>query len=109
MTRKNNEEIIRLVVRKLVAEYAPEKVILFGSYAHGVVHRDSDIDLLIIKDATENFFERLTKARQAVSGLHKGIPFDPIVLTPGEVEAQLKAGDQFIEEILEKGQVLYAR
>jgi predicted nucleotidyltransferase len=74
-----------------------------------VSHRDSDIDLLIIKDSPENFFERLTKVRQAVSGLHKGIPFDPIVLTPGEVEARLRAGDQLIGEILEKGQVLYAR
>ena len=30
--------------------------------------------------------------------MHKGVPFDPIVLTPSEVEARLKVGDQFIEE-----------
>jgi predicted nucleotidyltransferase len=96
-------------VRKLVAEYAPEKVVLFGSYAYGVSHRDSDIDLLIIKDTQESFFNRLTRVRQVVSGLHKGVPFDPIVLTPGEVEARLKVGDQFLEEILERGQLLYAQ
>jgi hypothetical protein len=39
MTSKNNEEVIQLVVRKLVAEYAPEKVILFGSHAYGVSKR----------------------------------------------------------------------
>jgi uncharacterized protein len=109
MTSKSNKEIIWLVVRKLVAEYAPEKVILFGSHAYGESSGDSDIDLLIIKDSTENFFERLTRVRQAVSGLHKGVPFDPIILTSAEVEARLKAGDQFISEILEKGQALYAQ
>jgi uncharacterized protein len=97
------------VVRKLVAEYAPEKVVLFGSHAYGVSHRDSDIDLLIIKNTQENFFNRLTRVRQVVSGMHKGVPFDPIVLTPSEVEARLKGGDQFSEEILEKGQVFYAQ
>jgi hypothetical protein len=41
--------------------------------------------------------------RKVVSGAHKGVPFDPLVLTPEEVEARLWAGDQFIEEIMEKG------
>ena len=50
-----------------MAEYAPEKVVLFGSHAYGVSHRDSDIDLLIIKNTQENFFNRLTRGK--ASGL----------------------------------------
>jgi hypothetical protein len=34
---------------------------------------------------------------------------ETIVLTPREVASRVAAGDQFVAEILEKGQVLYAR
>ena len=45
-----SEELIRRIVDRVVAEYAPRQVILFGSYAHGTPDRDSDIDLLIVKE-----------------------------------------------------------
>ena len=108
MSSKNNEELVQRVVKKLVSDYSPLKIILFGSYAYGLPDSDSDIDLLIIKDTQESFFDRLTIVRKVVSGTHRGIPFDPLVLTPGEVEVRLQARDQFIEEILEKGRVVYA-
>lgn len=108
MVRKSDRETILLVVERLVAEYAPQKVILLGSHTRETAHRDSDIDLLIIKDTQESFVGRMAAVRQAVSGTHKGIPFDPLVLTPSEVQARVKAGDQFIAEILERGEVLYA-
>lgn len=40
------------IVRRLVAEYQPEKIILFGSYAYGQPHADSDLDMLIIKETS---------------------------------------------------------
>ena len=42
-------DVIQQIVEKLVSGYAPQKVILFGSYAYGDPTPDSDIDLLIIK------------------------------------------------------------
>lgn len=100
--------VIQEIVRRLVAGYAPEKIILFGSYAYGKPDADSDIDLLVIKATRERFFERLDSVRRVATGTHPHIPFEPIVLTPKEVERRLKAGDQFVGEILERGQVLYA-
>lgn len=44
-----------------------------------------------------------------VSDPRRIIPFAPLVLTPREVEERLVLGDQFIEEIMTKGEVLYAR
>lgn len=35
------------------------------------------------------------------------IPFEPIVLTKEELQKRIEIGDQFISEILEKGEVLY--
>lgn len=100
--------VIQEIVRRLVAGYAPEKIILFGSYAYGKPDADSDIDLLVIKATRERFFERLDSVRRVAAGTHPHIPFEPIVLTPKEVEQRLKAGDQFVGEILERGEVLYA-
>jgi predicted nucleotidyltransferase len=102
-----NERVVHRLVEKLVSGYSPQKVILFGSYAYGTPGIDSDIDLLIIKDTQESFFERLTRVRKVVSDTHKGIPFDPLVLIPDELETRLQAGDQFIDEILAKGRVVY--
>ncbi len=107
MFSNNIEELAQRVVDKLVSSYFPQKVILIGSYAYGMPDKDSDIDLLIIKDTHERFFDRLTAVRKAVAGTHKGVPIDPLVLTPEEVEERIQAGDQFIGEILEKGRVVF--
>jgi predicted nucleotidyltransferase len=107
VSNKYSEELVRRVVKKLVSDYSPQRIILFGSYAYGTPDLDSDIDLLIIKDTQESFFDRLTRVRKVVSGTHRGIPFDPLVLTSDEIKSRLRAGDQFIEEILEKGRVVY--
>ena len=100
--------VIQKIVHSLVAGYTPEKIILFGSYAYGQPDADSDIDLLIIKATRERFLERLDTVRRLATGSHPHIPFEPIVLTPEEIKQRLKAGDQFVSEILQKGEVLYA-
>jgi predicted nucleotidyltransferase len=46
------------MVKKIVQAYKPEKIILFGSYAYGDPNRDSDLDLLIIKETDEIPFPR---------------------------------------------------
>ncbi len=52
---RNIEMVIQRMLQKLVAEYAPQKVVLFGSYAYETPGPDSDIDLLIIKETLERF------------------------------------------------------
>lgn len=101
--------VIRGMVDRLVAAYAPEKVILFGSYAYGVADAESDVDLLVIKNTPEPFLGRLEAVRKAVGGAHARVPFEPIVLTPAELDERLEKGDQFLGEIVKRGEVLYAR
>ena len=96
------------IVRRVVDGYQPEKIILFGSYAYGKPDSDSDLDLLIIKKTSDRFIDRWINVRQIVSDPKRSIPFDPIVLTPEEIEERLAMGDQFVEEIIKKGEVLYA-
>jgi predicted nucleotidyltransferase len=100
-------DVIRAIVERLVSQYAPQKVILFGSYASGEPDRDSDIDLLIIKQTRERFLDRWAHVHEVLNGTHPSIPLEPLVLTPQEVRDRLAVGDQFIQEILERGKVLY--
>jgi predicted nucleotidyltransferase len=96
------------IVKQVVAAYQPEKIILFGSYAYGKPRADSDLDLLIIKKTGERFIDRWTNVRKIVTDPERSIPFEPLILTPHELEERLARGDQFIVEIMKKGEVLYA-
>ena len=101
------KKLIKEMVGKIVSSYKPVKIILFGSYAFGEPDQDSDIDFLIIKDTDERPIDRRVNVRTIVSDPKRFIPFDPIVLTSGELEERIRIGDQFIEEILKTGEVLY--
>jgi len=102
------QRTIEALVERLVAEYAPQKVILFGSYAYGNPRSDSDIDLLVIKETPDRFIDRWVTVRRILSDPERKLPLEVLVLTPQEVSNRLDIGDQFLNEILEKGRVLYA-
>jgi predicted nucleotidyltransferase len=101
-------EIVQDILDKLLTGYAPQKVILFGSYAYGDPTPDSDIDLLIIKETPERFIDRWVTVRRILSDPKRMVPLETLVLTPQEVSRRLAIGDQFLAEILDKGEVLYA-
>lgn len=107
MTRQKAKQVIDDMVKKLVREYQPERVVLFGSYAYGTPNEESDIDLLIIKRTPETFIDRWTTVRRILSDPERRTPLETLVLTPDEITRRLDIGDQFIMEILEKGEVLY--
>jgi predicted nucleotidyltransferase len=83
-------------------------VILFGSYAYRDQHADSDIDLLVIKETTERFIDRWTTVRRLLSDPTRTRPLEIIVLTPHELAARLAIGDQFLQEVVDRGKVLFA-
>lgn len=39
---------IRRFARQIAERFQPDKIILFGSYAYGTPHEESDVDLLVI-------------------------------------------------------------
>ena len=102
------EHTLNEIVRRLVADYQPEKIILFGSYAYGEPHGDSDLDMLVIKETPERRRDRRIAVRRMISDTHTHIPLDVLVLTPNEVAQRVRIGDQFLIEILENGEVLHA-
>lgn len=97
------------LVEVLKRGYHPDRVILFGSYAYGRPTQESDLDLLIVKRTSKPFYQRLSDVRRVVSDTRRGIPFEPVVVTPQELRQRLANGDQFFQEIVRRGRVLYAR
>ena len=79
------QDLILKIVEKLKKEYQPEKIILFGSYAYGKSDRDSDVDLLIIKDTPERPIDRRVAVSRIVSNPKRLTPVEVIVLTPEEI------------------------
>lgn len=83
--------------------YQPEKIILFGSYAYGKPHEDSDVDLVIIKKTNEPFLERFKRARSLI---RTQFAVDLFIFTPEEFEAGRK-NNILMSEIAKKGKVIY--
>ena len=104
------KKIIFQTVEDIKNKYNPERIILYGSFAYGAPDENSDIDLLIIKETSERPLDRRVRVRRMVDIRDSSCPaFSPIVLTPEEIKQGLEIGDQFIQEILTRGEVLYAR
>jgi len=105
-SQKDFDRQIKAVTEKIVKEFQPEKIILFGSYAWGKPTEDSDVDLFIVKK-TDNARE----AAREIDGLifPRPFPIDLVVYDPQKVEYRKKIGDFFINDILTKGKILYAR
>lgn len=99
--------IILKMVEKIVEEYRPKKVILFGSYAYGEPAEDSDVDLLIIKNTDKRPIDRWIEVKRLLRDASQGLPVSPLVYTEEEIEERNAIKDFFIEEIFEKGEVLY--
>jgi len=79
------------------------RVILFGSAARGEATEHSDIDLLIIAETSERFYERSASVLRTVRELSYTLPLAPIVLTAKELQSRLDRGDQFIAEVVGTG------
>ncbi len=103
----SREKIVEDIVSKLKAEYQPEKIILFGSYASGKAGWDSDIDLLIVKNSNRRRDERDIEVRRLLEGIK--FPLDIFVYTSQEVKKFYKLEGSFIKKIFDKGKVLYEK
>ena len=87
-------------------DYDPEKVILFGSYARGDFDEFSDIDLIVIKNTEQRFFQRLVEVMAFVP---REVAADIFVYTPQEFQTMVDSGNPFIEQALKDGKVLYEK
>jgi len=95
-------------LRDAIVQSMPvDQIYLFGSYARGMPHRDSDIDLYVIlpTDASIRDIDAMKLIRRAIRD-KKTMPVDVIVAKRDQFE-QRKTGPTMEREIASEGVVLY--
>jgi predicted nucleotidyltransferase len=98
---------IKKIVRRIVDEFQPERVILFGSHARGQAGPDSDVDLLIVMPVDGRKREKQVQIRVALGDIH--IPVDIIVSTPEDFEWRKEIPGTIEYPAVKEGKILYAR
>ena len=92
-------EIVQRYVEKICENYKVYAIILFGSYAKGTEHEDSDIDIAIITDDIKNdiFDEELNLMK-----LRKGIDYrlEPHII---RIQDYKNAETPFVKEVIDTG------
>lgn len=96
-----NREIERMTA--LFPALGVKKALLFGSAARGDVVGGSDIDLILVKETSKRFIDRI---EEALVALDPTVDLDVLVYTPSEFEEMLKTSP-LVQQAVREGRVLY--
>jgi predicted nucleotidyltransferase len=88
-----------------LAEFNPEKIILFGSHATGNWDEESDIDIIVVYRTKKKFLDRLEELYMKWN-LPKAL--DILAYTPDEF-AEMMKDNFFIKRAVKEGILIYER
>ncbi len=101
------EEFLQEIARKIVEEFHPRRIVLFGSRARGEGRGDSDVDLFVEMESDLRPSERAARVGR-VFGL-RDWSLDLVVYTPEEVKKHRDVHGALMSIIEREGRVLYDR
>ena len=107
MDKQSVEQKLKEITEKIVKEYQPEKIILFGSHATGTAGPDSDVDLLVIMAPNKSRAAQEIEIRMALR--HYRLPKDVIVTTPEDFAWRRKIPGTIERPAAREGRVLYEK
>jgi len=91
--REEIYEELMIFVKKLCSVYTIHHVFLFGSVAQDDLHEGSDIDLIVVGEFKERFFQRIADVLALTS-----LSIEPLVYTKEEFEEMKE--EPFIQDVL---------
>ncbi len=102
------ESTIQEAVRRIVEAFAPERVIVFGSYPRGDADDGSDLDLLVVRPfkVGETRQDGWLRIERSLGGLEIGR--DIVLLTPSEVEQSSRTIGTVAHSARREGRVVCA-
>jgi predicted nucleotidyltransferase len=103
----DRQEYLKAVVARVVENYQPDRILLFGSQARNEAKDSSDFDLLIVKDSEVPRWRR-GKNIQALFTFSP-VKLDLIFMTPREIESERANPHSFISNVLDSAQLVYSR
>lgn len=96
---------IRRYCDAIATAFQPQRIILFGSYAYGEPTADSDVDVMVVMPKSKRMGRRPSlRIREQITA---DFPVDILVRDPAFVAERLREGDTFLQQIAEKGRVMY--
>ena len=101
-------ELIQEMVDRIVRDFNPVKVILFGSQARGDAGPDSDVDLLVVMD---DGLESVAEAEIGIAGClaGMGVAKDIVVTTPAEIARFGHVVNTIVHSARREGRTMYER
>ena len=100
-----NSEHISTMTNRIVRDFHPEQIILFGSHARGEAHPHSDIDLLVVFSECADKRKAAIEIRRALKDMP--VPKDIIVSTPEELEQKRDWVGSVLRYAQQEGMILY--
>ena len=101
-----DDSLLQTMTQRLVAEFQPEQIWLYGSHAWGSPHDDSDVDLLVVvPHSDETPIRRSQRAHRCLRGLR--MPKDVLVETRQEVDRVKELKTSLENTILSRGRRIY--
>jgi predicted nucleotidyltransferase len=105
-----DQQDMSLIVERLVDVYQPLRIYLFGSYAWGTPTVDSDYDIcVIVESSNEKKWDRSRVGRKALLDIQRRHGIDLIVYTAAEFERAASHPSTLASPIKLKGVLLYDR
>lgn len=99
------ESVLSEATRRLVDQFRPQRIILFGSQARGTSDARSDVDLLVICPVIGSRRELMVAMDRSLARLD--IARDIVVLTPEEFERDRHIPGTIARPAAREGRVLY--
>jgi predicted nucleotidyltransferase len=101
------EALIEQMVARIVEQFDPEQIIMFGSQARGDTGPDSDVDLLVVLPVEGSKLEKAIEIGVALHGI--GVAKDIIVTRPEEFAWRKDVIGTIEYPAAHEGKVLYVR
>lgn len=95
------------MLKRIVDQFQPERVILFGSHPGGGRGPDSDVDLLVVEAVDGSKREKAIEIRAALHNVR--VPKDIIITTPQDFEWRKETVGTIEYPAVKESKVLYAR
>lgn len=101
-----NQADLDAITQRIVNAVHPEKIILFGSHVWGQPSADSDIDIMVIVDKSDQpGYRRARDVYRSLRGLK--LPVEVLVRTNEELARGMHLKTSLERKVIENGRVLH--